>query len=212
REMQQITEKRFGATEAGRRQVTYGWQLLEKDKHAEALAELSQARFLLAKEETLDQSIDAALGCALAYRKLGHLWAARMEAVYAAQASLYSMDRFHENPRRGLFVARFIAWLELSLGRVGPFLVWNHFAKMLVLALERRGMDASDDRNDLEMQDGCLACLLLKAPADDVRELCELGDAFDRLGLHMSRIALLFVCGREDILRSEMPEEMRADP
>src|SRR5439155_16547217 len=43
REMQQITEKRFGATEAGRRQVTYGWQLLGKDKHAEALAELSQA-------------------------------------------------------------------------------------------------------------------------------------------------------------------------
>jgi len=212
REMQQITEKRLGATEAGRRQVTYGWQLLEKDKYVEALAELSQARFLLAKEETLDESIDAALGCAVAYRKLGHLWAARMEAVYAAQASLYSMDRFHENPRRGLFIARFIAWLELSLGRIGPFLVWNHFAKMLVLAVERRAMDATEDRNDLEMQDGCLACVLLKAPADDVRELCELADAFDRLGLHMSRIVLLFLCGREDILRSEMPDEMREDP
>jgi hypothetical protein len=212
REMQRITEKRFGATEAGRRQVTYGWQLLEKDKHLEGLAELSQARFLLAKEETLDESVDAALGCALAYRKLGHPWAARMEAVSAAHASLYSMERFHENPRRGLFIARFIAWLELSLGRVGPFLVWNHFAKMLVLAVERRGMDASEDRHDLDMQDGCLACLLIKAPSDEVRELCDLADAFDRLGLHMSRIALLFVCGQEDTLRNEMPEEMRAEP
>jgi hypothetical protein len=212
REMQQITAKRFGATEAGRRQVTYGWQLLEKDKHAEALAALSQARFLLAKEETLDQSIDAALGCALAYRKFGHLWAARMEAVSAAQGSLYSMDRFHEDPGRGLFVARFIAWLELSLGRIGPFLVWHHFAKMLVLAVERRGMDASHDRHDLDMQDGCLGCLLLKAPEDEVRELCELSEAFEWLELHMSRIALLFVCGREDVLRSEMPEEMKAEP
>jgi hypothetical protein len=212
REMQKITSERFGATEAGRRQVTYGWQLLEKDRYAEALAELSQARFLLSKEETLDESVDAALGCALMYRKLGHPWAARMEAVSAAQASLYSMDRFHENPRRGLFVARLIAWLELSLGRVGPFLVWHHFAKMLVLAVERRGLDASEDRYDLQMQDGSLGCLLLKVPAEEVRELRDLADAFERIGLDMARIALLSVCGREDVLRSEMPEEMQSDP
>lgn len=211
-EMQRITAKRFGDTEAGRRQVIYGWQLLEKDKYREALAELSQARFLLAKEETLDESIDAALGCALAYRALGHLWAARIEAVSAAQASLYSIDRFHENPKRGLAIAMVMAWLELALPRIGPFLVWNHFSKMLLTGVEKVGKDTGRERDELDMQDGCLACLLLKAPADEVRELCDLSEAFERFGLYMSRIALLFVCGREDILRSEMPEEMRAEP
>jgi hypothetical protein len=212
REMQQIIAKRFGDTEAGRRQVTYGWQLLDKNKYRDALAELSRARFLLAKEETLDESIDAALGCAVAYRALGHFWAARMEAVSAAHASLYSMERFHENPRRGVFVAMFIAWIELALARIGPFLVWNHFSKMLVLALERRGLDATNERQQLDMQDGCLACLLLKAPIDEVKELRDLADVFDRIGLDMSRIALLHVCGYDDLLRSEMPEELRNEP
>lgn len=212
REMQQITARRFGDTEAGRRQVTYGWQLLEKDKHADALTELSQARFLLAKEETLDESIDAALGCAVAYRALGHLWAARMEAVAAAHASLYSMERFHENPRRGVFIAMLLAWLELSLARVGPFIVWNHFSKMLILAVERRGIDATHERHELQMQDGCLGCLLLRAPPDEVKELRDLADVFDGIGLDMSRIALLYVCGHEDILRNEMPEEMQKEP
>jgi hypothetical protein len=211
-EMQQITAKRFGDTEAGRRQVTYGWQLLEKKKHREALAELSKARFLLAKEETLDESIDAALGCALAYRAQGHLWAARMEAVSAAQASLYSIDRFHENPQRGLAIAMLMAWLELALARIGPFLVWNHFSKMLLMAVERLGKDTSRERHELDMQDGCLGCLLLKAPADEVRELRELDQAFEQLGLFMSRVALLFVCGLGDVLRSEMPREMQDDP
>jgi hypothetical protein len=135
-----------------------------------------------------------------------------MEAVSAAQASLYSIDRFHENPQRGLAIAMLMAWLELALARIGPFLVWNHFSKMLLMAVERLGKDTSRERHELDMQDGCLGCLLLKAPADEVRELRELDQAFEQLGLFMSRVALLFVCGLGDVLRSEMPREMQDDP
>ena len=211
REMQRITAQRFGDTEAGRRQVDYGWQLFEKNKPAEALAELSQARFLLAKEETFDESIDATLGCAIAYRSLRHLWAARMEAVAAAQATLNSMDKFRENPRRGLFVAMLVAWLELSLGRIAPFLAWHEFSKMLLVGASKTGLSVKRQEKELEMQDACLACLLLKVPSGGVRELADLADTFDRLGLFIARIALLYTCGEQKRLNDEMPNEMKVE-
>ncbi|MGH8095000.1 MAG: hypothetical protein ACREIF_16260 [Chthoniobacterales bacterium] len=208
-EMQRITAQRFGDTEAGRRQLSYGWQLLDKRKHADALKELSQARFLLAKEETLDESIDASLGCAIAYRALGHFWAARMEAVSAAHASLYSIERFHENPDRGLFILMLIAWFEVALGRIAPFLAWHHFAKILLPRVAKFGFDTTTQHEQLQLQDGCLACLLLKVPPGEVQELRDLVDVFDRVGLFMSRVALLYVCGDTQRIRDELPDEIK---
>jgi hypothetical protein len=210
-EMQRITAKRFGDTEAGRRQVAYGWQLLEKNKPAEALIELSQARFLLAKEETLDESVDAALGCSVAYRSLGHFWAARTEAIAAAHASLYSMEKLYENPTRGLFAALLMAWLELSLGRIAPFLAWQEFSRRLLFGVSKTGCDVKHQEKELEMQDACFACLLLKVAPEEVQELRDLGDAFNHLGLFIARISLLYTCGEQERLNNEMPDEMKQE-
>jgi hypothetical protein len=196
-EMQAITAKRFGETEAGNRQIEFGWQLLDKKKLPEALTQLSAARFLLSKEETIDQSISAALGCAAVYKQMGHAWAARSETLVAAQFALGSMEKFHEYPSRAYHCAVRMSWIELELGRLAPFLAWRNLTSILCNKLADRGDANNKYLEDLENQDAGLGCLFLKAPIEEVRNLEELADTLDQMGLHIARMCLLHTCGRD---------------
>jgi hypothetical protein len=204
--MQDITAKRFGETESGRRQLEFGYQLLAKGRSAEALSELSSARFLLGKEETLGGSVEAALGCAGAYQDMGNLWAARSEIVLAAHISLGSLESFHEHPRRGYYIAKRMCWIELQLGRLTPFLAWRNLATGLLRNAESIGEKIESDHEDIQLQDVGLACLLLKAAIDDVRLLRKLADTFEGMGLFLSHLCLLWICGEDQLVKEELEE------
>jgi hypothetical protein len=65
-------------------------QLLDKANPKEILRYLGQARLKLAKEETLQESLRAALGCADVYRSMGMLWASR-NVMFAYQPYYYQV-------------------------------------------------------------------------------------------------------------------------
>src|SRR5206468_7874725 len=75
----------------------------------------------------------------------------------------------------------------------------------------KTGLSVKRQEKELEMQDACLACLLLKVPSDEVQELADLADTFNRLGLFIARIALLYTCGEKKRLNDEMPDEIKAE-
>jgi len=205
-DMQGVITHRFGEAEAGQRQLRFGLQLLDKDCPHEALAQLAQARLNLGKEETMDESVRAALACAAAYRELGLKWAARMETLSAAHIALNSMERFHDMPLRGFYVAMRMSWLELEHGRIAPFLAWRNFMHGMLHQLESLHIDTGQFSEDLHRQDGCLCCLFLKVPPDETTELAELDECLGAIGLDFARMGLLYTMGRKAVLLEELRE------
>ncbi|MGD0650347.1 MAG: hypothetical protein ABSA97_04280 [Verrucomicrobiia bacterium] len=205
KDIQHTLAKRCGETEAGQRQLTFAAQLLDKGKNDEALRQFSEARLNLAKAETMDGSVHAALGAAVVYHSMGLNWASRTETLSAAHIALHSLDHFHEYPVRGFYVAMRMAWLELELGRVGPFLAWRSFAHGLIRELESLKYDTNKFAEQLTIQEGCFGCLLLRVSSDEVAELRDLTDCLSRLGLDVARIALLCATGRQTTLLDESP-------
>jgi hypothetical protein len=203
-QMQRTLASRIGEVEAGQRQLTFGLQLLEKGLASEALKELAEAQRNLRKEETLDDSVRATFGCAACYGVLGLNWAARMELLSAAHVALNSMERFHEMPRRGAFVALRMSWKELQLGRIGPFLVWRNFLHGLLNVVDSLGIDTKMFAEELVRQDGCLSCLLMKVAPDDLAEITDLDQCLGALDLDFARFALLYRTGRRQQVVDEM--------
>ncbi len=205
-DLQRTIAHRFGEAETGQRQLKFGLQLLEKDRLQQALKQLAEARANLAKEETLDDSVCATLACSAAYRMLGLRWAARMETLSAAHMALNSMERFHEMPLRGFYVALRMSWLELELGRIAPFLAWRNFMHGLLNQLKSLRIDTDQFSEELHRQDGCLCCLLMKVLPDETAELADLDDCLAGIGLDFARIGLLYATGRKATLLEEFKE------
>lgn len=206
-DMQRVISHRFGETEAGQRQLKFGLQLLEKQRPLEALKQLGEAHLNLAKEETLDDGVRATYACSFAYGLMGLKWAARMETLSAAHIALNSTERFHEIPLRGFLVAMRMAWIELQLGRVAPFLAWRNFMHGLLQELKALRVDAGRFNEELKRQDGCLGCFFLKAPADETSEISELDRCVDAMDLSFAYIALLCVTGRKEIALKQFEKE-----
>jgi hypothetical protein len=205
-DLQRTIAHRFGETEAGKRQLHFGLQLLEKDRPHEALKQLAEARSNLMKEETLDDGVRATLACSAAYGMLGLKWTARMETLLAAHVSLNSMERFNEMPWRGFYVALRMSWRELELGRIAPFLAWRNFIHVLLNELDSRSINADAFNEELIRQDGCLSCLFVKVPAEEVADIADLDKCLEGMGLGFARIGLLFASGRRVVILGEMKE------
>jgi hypothetical protein len=134
---------------------------------------------------------------------LGLKWAARMETLLAAHIALNSVEQFHELPLRGFYMAMRMAWIELQLGRLAPFLAWRNFMHVLLHQLKDLGIDTEQFNEELHRQDGCLGCLLVKVPVDESAELAELTECFGGMDLDFARISLLYVTKRKEILIQE---------
>jgi hypothetical protein len=202
-EVQELVSKRCGAREAGLRQLNYGIQLLESGLTREALVQLSKARSNLAREETLLESGRASLALGAAYHSLHHLWAARVCYLVAAQIALYSIETMRANPRRGFFCVCRLAWIELQLGRLAPFLAWRNFSQGLINQMHLVGQDTTDANEELERQDGCLGCFFVKLTNNDAAEFRDLAPTLKDMGLLAARIGLLYSLGEKETLKQE---------
>jgi hypothetical protein len=93
-----------------------------------------------------------------------------METLAAAHVALNSMEKFHDMPLRAFYVAMRMSWLELELGRIAPFLTWRNFMHGMLHQLQSLRVDTDQFSEELHRQDGCLCCLFLKVPSDEVAE------------------------------------------
>lgn len=202
-EVQQLIVERCGVRETGRRQLKYGIQLLTNKRYREAVTQLSKARFNLAHEETLLESGKASLALGAVYGDLELRWASRAAYLEAAHIALYSVESMRANPKRGFDCVMRLAWTELQLGRIAPFLAWRNFAHGLANQVKASGQRTEDVTEELERQDGCLGCLFLKLAPEQAAEFKRLPPTLDTMGLASSRIALLYSLGESSVIEAE---------
>lgn len=206
-EIRVVARKRRGEAEEGRLLYERGMQLANKDRAEDVLRYMSQARAKLFKEETMREGIRATLTCAAAYSNMGLYWAARMDAITAAHATMRSPEALDEFPLEGISASIRMAWLELSLGRVVPFLAWYEMSCALASRLASMQFDVDGLAETLQTQQGVLGCLFLLMEPETARKYEGLRLTLDKLGLPMARLALLYAM--KDIATLE--EEWRED-
>jgi hypothetical protein len=201
--VKKISASDIGEAEAGRRQLAFGIQLLEKGHAAAALRQLAEAQLNFGKE-TIDERICSTFACGAAYSDLGLKWAARMETFAAAHIALRSMDSFLKTPCRALFLVHRMTWIELELGRIGPFLLWRNFLYGMAGQLKSLRLNAQDLTEDFQRQDYCFACLLLKVPEDEVKDLANLDECLGQMDLDLARVILMYRTGQTAQILSEL--------
>jgi hypothetical protein len=205
----EITKQRMGETEEGRLLYGQGIRLSTQDHPRDVLRYLGKARIRLLKEETLRLGVRAALGCCDAYQAMGRFWAARMEALLAAQFALRRIEDFYEYPVEGILAVRRLALLELRLGRIGPFIGWFQLMGALTEHLQSIGYAVEKAKADLQTMDRLLGCHILNRPSTDALTLAPLKDTLDDLGLPGSQIALAYATGDLSSVEVHMPDELR---
>ena len=199
--------------EAAERNSTRGFQKLEKGLPYDAIRWLGRAVSLLAKDEYGDELVKALIGSSIAYEQAGLHWASRNFALAAVAHQFGAFRRTGSiaavNPAT---LSRLFA-TELQLGRVPYVLSTYHLGMMVTNARATTEQQRKNLSEKQLAQSAWLAALLLKTPFAQLAQVKFLPDALERLGLHHSRMALLFLMGREDVLRAEcsVPQEEKAD-
>ena len=203
-----VVRKRLGETEEGKLLYERGLQFADKDRAEDVLRCMSQARVRLFKEETMREGIRATLTCAAAYSNMGLYWAARMDAITAAHAAMVSPEALDQFPIEGVSASMRMGWLELSLGRVVPFLAWYRVSCGLVARLASMQFDVDAFLEDIQTQQAVLGCLFLRMEAETARQYVGLKLTLDDHALPMARWALLYALKDIATLEEEWSEDV----
>jgi hypothetical protein len=198
-----VTQNRVGAQEAGRMLLARGFQKIRAGQSYDAIRFFGRAQQKLALQESLDELAEGLFGCGLAYESVGLLWAARSNALSAADLALREYWQYGRLASRASTCVRRIVWLELQLGRVACAMQWMQVAFALA---HDRGLDEEEKKkfsDQVTAQDATLGMLMLRSELEDLRRLRFLPDVLDECGLHLARMALLYALGHEDFLREE---------
>lgn len=200
---------RSGEGEAATKYVQRAYQKLAKGLPYDAIRWFGRAVALLIKDEYKEDLIDASLGAGFAFEQVGLLWAARNYTLAAVSQEFSAFKRSGSiGALRASVLSRYFV-TEFMLGRV-PQILSAHELEMIVLNAQartdgqRRRLENVQEKHMMQ-----IASLLLQTPVDKLGPIVQLPDALERLALPMSRAALLYLMGNEDILRTEgwIPEQ-----
>jgi len=195
--------------EAATKNVQRAYQKLGKGLPYDAIRWFGRAVALLIKEEYEDDLINALIGAGLAFEEVGLPWAARNYTLAAVSQEFSAFKRYGNiGALRASVLSRYFD-TEFKLGRV-PQILSAHELEMIVRNAQartdgqRRHLDGVQEAHMMK-----IAALLLQMPVNELSEIAQLPDALERLALPMSRAALLYLMGNEDILRTEgwIPEQ-----
>lgn len=209
--MRVIAKERKGDISEGLLLFNRGMQLLDKQVPRDVLNYLGQARLRLAKNETKEEHMRASLACCEAYNELGLYWAARVEALLVAHTALNTIESVYEFPTLGIYAVKRLAWLELRLGRIGPFIAWYELSRVLIEHLRSLHYAVEGFENELHEQDLVLGCYFLNLSPEDIKELADFRDGLDRAGLLMANAALRYSIGEFQSLLAEIPAGVASD-
>jgi hypothetical protein len=208
KEILRIAKGRLGQVEEGRLLYKRGLQLIKNGEPKEVLQYMGQARIRLAKKETLKECIRAMVICSDVYHELGLFWAARMELLPAANLIMNQRNTIHEYPIEWALISKRIAWLELALGRITPFLSWFEIFNLAAEHLDSLQYDIEKFLKESVMLEGVFVCYLVNLPANDIRELAGLENGLERLNLGFARAALLYLNGRTKAALDIIPTQL----
>lgn len=189
--------------EAATRNVQRAYQKLSNGLPYDAIRWFGRAVALLIKEEYEDDLTNALVGAGFAFEEVGLPWAARNYTLAAVSQEFSSFEKCGSvGTLRASVLSRYFE-TELKLGRV-PQILSAHELEMIIRNAQAR---TEGQRRRLgQMQEAHMmqiASLLLQTPIAKLGDIAQLPDALERLALPMSRAALLYLMGNEDILRTE---------
>ncbi len=201
-------QERLSQQEAGRMLLARGIQKLRANRPYEAIVYFGRAQQSLAMRESRWEISESLFMCGSAYEAGGLFWAARANVLGSLNQVLHDhWDNGFIAPRAAT-CAQKLAWIEIELGRVACAISWMQLADLLAGAAKLADKALNTFTEVRWNQDAVLGILFLRAKQEDLRYLQYLPDVLERLSLDLSRIALLYVLGYEDQMRSEglMPE------
>lgn len=203
-----IVKDRNGDVAEGELYYRRGVQYLNNNNFKMALKFLGVARIRMLKEESLGSSLRASLACFDSYIRMGSYWAARMEALSVAHATLKSTELMYEYPIEAFDACRCMAWAELGLGRVPQFLVWHEMFCRTIGLMKQTNSDLQDLEKEVEKQDVIFGSWILNLDKSIIKEIDGIQKVLEQVGLFASKWALLYRLGEKNVIMKEMPKEL----
>ena len=190
--------KRNGDLKTSKVALERGVRQAEVGNYYRAIKLIGKTLLGLNKEEALKEMIYANMALAHIYSQVDLHWAGRANLLRSA-SMLTDYWYKHKVVLPSTIKAYFsLVREELLIGRIAQALIWLELALIFI----QQSNDEYIDSNKTQNIDACIAHLLLNCNLDAVRELEYLVDEFDKFGLVTSEIALLYVLGYEDKIKS----------
>lgn len=198
-----ILERRRSEGAAGMALLTRGRQKLDADDNYNAIRLLGRAQQKLIKYEHRHDLVHCLMICALAYQKVGLLWAAHSTLLAAASHSLSEFVREGRVELAALRCVQQLVWIELQLGRLPHVLNYANFGQLLVNLLQ-----LDDERKEsfiaqFRDQDRMLAMLLFRSSLRQLAAMDRLPKTIEKMGLFGASMTLLYLLGDNDALVAE---------
>lgn len=209
--MLKVLAERDGEIAAARLLLQRGEQHLNADRPKEALRLLGQSRIKAAKEEILETAVDAATLAANCYLHLGLVWATKMESLTAAHLACEYVDGVFRSAYYGSRATRLLAWVDLTQGRLAPFLRWMMLVQACGDQLADAGYDLSrfkDVYHDLEVG---LCDRLMLLDEKEMTRLLPIADAVQKMGFPMGRFVLLYGAGHSKEIELDFTSAFKED-
>ena len=138
-----------------------------------------------------------------AYEQVGLFWAARGTLLNSLMIAFQEFNSYADTDRLKQGPLDRMRWLELQLGRIPNSFEWS-LLKMIVDERISIRATAPDIDTDIAVEevmayDCAVAVLLLRAKPQQLRKCLQLPDALGTLGLDLSKSALLWTLGQDDL-------------
>ncbi len=198
-----ILERRRSERAAGLALLTRGRQKLDADDNYNAIRLLGRAQQKLIKYEHRHDLVHCLMICALAYQKVGLLWAAHSTLLAAASHSLSEFVREGRVELAALRCVQQLVWIELQLGRLPLVLNYANFGQMLGDLLQLDGERKESFVAQFRDQDRMLAMLLFRSSLPQLAAMDRLPKTFEKMGLFGASMTLLYLLGDSKALVAE---------
>lgn len=178
-------------------------QLADAEQSMEMIRLLGKAGRRLSKKEYAEQFIEATSLLAIAYRSAGLLWAARAAFTTAVASLFIEGDESGSVPATVFPTLMVGAWIAVELKHFPEALEAIQIARGCLSSLPFSDESVKAAQERLRDFDGVLACQIINLGETDLEELRKVPDILEGLQLFVSRAALLYALGHEDLLRSD---------
>ncbi|MGH9425191.1 MAG: tetratricopeptide repeat protein, partial [Terriglobia bacterium] len=184
---------------------------LDFSDHFDMIRLLGKAAVGLTKKEHADNLIEALQLLMLAYRSAGLLWAARASCVFVTASIIIEGEEGSHIPVSFVPTMKIWAWLALELRHLPDFLYAIQLLNGALVSLPLAEESQAKVREDIRELEFALGRLFLNLSDADLRQLENVPDILEALGLFTARSALLYTLGHEEKLRDDgsLPKEER---
>jgi len=182
---------------------------LDFEHNLEIIRLMGRAAIGLSKKEHRDSLVEALHLLGLAYRSAGLLWAARSAFAFAAACLVIEGEEDDQLPVLFVPTIKTFAWIALELRHIPDFLEAVQVLAGCAVSLPLDDESKKKVLDDLRQLDVAMGSVFLNMTEDELRQLAEVPDILKELGFTISRMALLYAMGREDVLRErgDVPAE-----